>query len=70
MSPNYFQEEDKEKFIEFLNMVSKHSKFEMSTTDLIKYFHLLSHMQKVVLPKLDANILEIRRVVEAEKKEG
>jgi len=62
---NKFTDDDKKKFIEFLNMVAKHAKFNMSTAELINYFHLLSHMQKVMLHKIDANVFEIRRVVES-----
>lgn len=59
-----FNEEDKKKFIDFLNMIAKHAKFEMNTQELIEYFKLLSHMQTKMLPKIDANILEIKRIVE------
>lgn len=62
-------EEDKQKFIDFLNMVAKHAKFDMSTAELIAYFKLLSHMQGKLIPKLDANILELRRVIEAQSQE-
>lgn len=60
----FFTEDDKAKFINFLNMVAKHGRFDLSTPELIEYFKLLSHMQKVMIPKLDANILEILKVVE------
>ena len=58
-----FNDEDKEKVIEFLNMVAKHAKFEMNTIELIQYFKLLSHMQQRILPKINENILEIKRVI-------
>lgn len=64
-----FNEEDKQKFIDFLNAVAKHAKFEMNTIELVSYFKLLSHMQQKMIPKIDANILELKRVVEA-KSEG
>ena len=59
---NYFNEEDKQKFIDFLNSVAIHAKFELDTKQLCEYFKLLSHMQRVMLPKLDANILEVKSV--------
>ena len=62
-----FNEEDKQKLIEFLNMVAKNAKFEMNTAELIQYFKLLSHMQTKLLPKIDANMLEVRRVIEAQQ---
>jgi hypothetical protein len=65
-----FNEEDKANFIEFLNRVATHAKFDMNTQELIKYYKLLSHMQTSILPKIEANILEVKRVVEAPKKKG
>ena len=64
-----FTEEDKQKVVEFLNMIAKHAKLELNTAELIQYFKLLSHMQQKILPKLEANILEIKRVIE-NKQEG
>jgi len=61
---NKFNEKDKEKVIEFLNIVAQKAKFEMNTQEIIKYFSLLSHMQKEILPKINDNILEIKRVIE------
>lgn len=66
---NFFKEEDQQKFIKFLNMVARHAKFEMNTTELIEYYKLLSHMQTVMVPKLEANILEVKRIVESQNKE-
>lgn len=63
MSPMNFSEEDKTKLIDFLNMVAKYAKFEFNTEELIKYFKLLSHMQQSVVPKVNANILEIKNVI-------
>lgn len=60
-------EEDKAKLVEFLNYVAKHAKFELNTQELISYFQLLSYMQKIFIPKIDANILEVKRVIEDEK---
>lgn len=67
---NKFNEEDVKKVIEFLNTVAAKAKFEMNTQDIIKYFGLLSHMQKSIVPKLQANILEIIEVHEAESEES
>ena len=67
---NHFNEDDKEKFIKFLNSVAIHAKFELNTQELCEYFKLLVHMQQVMLPKLDANILEVKRVVQAKAEEA
>lgn len=69
MDKNKFTKDDKEKFVEFLNMVAKKAKFELNTEEVIKYFKLLSHMQQVMLKKVDANILEVLEVVEPEDSE-
>jgi hypothetical protein len=63
MSELNFNEEDKQKFVEFLNMIAKNAEFKLDTTQIIQYFKLLSHVQQKILPKIDANILEVKRVV-------
>jgi hypothetical protein len=65
-----FTEDDKQKIVEYLNMVATHAEFKIKTDELVKYFKLLAHMQQSVLPKVNANILEVKRVVEAEAKEA
>lgn len=70
MTEHSFSEIDKQKFIEFLNAVAKHATFEMNTEELVNYFKLLAHMQQSVLPKINANILEIIKVMEAKKDSG
>ena len=61
---NNFTDEDRKKFTEFLNMLAVNARFDMDTQELITYFKLLAHMQQVILPKIDKNILEVVRVVE------
>jgi hypothetical protein len=65
---NKFNQKDKEKFIEFLNFVAKHAKFELTTTEVIEYYKTLSHMQQVVLKKIESNVFEIQRVIESKDK--
>lgn len=65
MGEMHFTEEDKQKFVEFLNMIAKNARFDLSTAELIQYFKLLSHMQQKIIPKIDANIFEIKKIVEA-----
>lgn len=64
---NKFNQEDKQKVVDFLNMVANHATFNMSTNDVIRYFKLLAHMQQSILPKIESNVLEVTRVVEPEK---
>lgn len=66
MNPGSFTEEDKQKFIDFLNIIAKNATFNgLKTEDIIKHFQLLAYMQQSILPKITANILEISKVVEA-----
>ena len=67
---NRITEEDIKRVIEFLNLVSNKAQFSMNTQEIIKYFGLLSHMQKEIIPKLRDNVLEVVAVHEAESSEG
>lgn len=69
MSEMNFNEEDKQKVIEFLNMNAKSAKFEFNTQEMIQYYKLLSHMQQRILPKIEANILEVKKVIEPKSAE-
>lgn len=62
MDNQKFTEKDKELVIEFLNCVAENAKFTFKTKELIKYFKLLSGMQQVILPKIESNILEVKKV--------
>ena len=61
-----FKEEDKVKVVEFLNMVAQKANLNLNTQEIIKYYGLLSYMQTELLPKINNNILEVVKVVEAE----
>ena len=69
MDSKNFTEEDKDKLVEFLNVVAKKAEFKMNTQDVIQYFKLLSFMQQTLLPKVDSHILEVKQVVEAPESE-
>ena len=62
-----FTEQDKEKLIEFLNMVASHAEFKMNTSQLIEYFKLLSYMQSNIIPKINSHILEVKSFKQPEK---
>lgn len=62
-----FTEEDKKKFIDYLNMVAKHAKFNLDTQELISYFKLLSFVQQTIVPKIDSNIFEVKKVTSAKE---
>lgn len=60
-----FTEDDKQKFIDFLNFIAERATFpDWKTADSIKHFKLLAHMQQSILPKIEANIFEIKRVID------
>ena len=59
-----FTEEDKKKVVEFLNMTAIHADLTMKTQKLIEYYKLLAFMQSSLLPKIDAHILEVKRVID------
>jgi len=64
---NSFKEEDKKKVIDFLNMVAVKAEMKLNTQEVIKYYGLLSFMQQELIPKIDANILEIIKVEESKE---
>jgi len=67
MDNKSFTDEDKEKFVEFLNFIARKAVFsDWTTADTVTHFKLLSHMQQQVLPKIDSHILEVIKIVEAE----
>jgi len=63
---NKFTEDDKQKFIQFLNYIAKNAEFTLKTQEIIEYFKLLTHMQKEILPKIESNIFEVKKIVEAD----
>lgn len=67
---NKFNQDDLNKFVDFLNSVATNANFNFKTDELIKYFKLLSHMQQTILPKMKANIAEVLRVIEPQEKEN
>jgi hypothetical protein len=63
-----FTEEDKKKIVDFLNLVADKATFELTTNEVIKYYGLLSYMQRELIPKVNDNILEVIKVIEPKKK--
>ena len=67
---NKFNDDDVKKLVEFLNMVAQKAEFKMNTQEIIKYFGLLSHMQKEIVPKVRENVLEVVAVHEESESSG
>lgn len=65
-----FNEEDKGKVIKYLNIVAKKARFNMDTQELIEYYKLLNYMQVELLPKIDANIFEVKSIKEDDSSES
>ena len=57
-----FIEKDRDNLVEFLNFVSDKAKFELGTKEVIKFYGLLAWAQKDLMPKINANILEVKAV--------
>ena len=70
MPNDKFNDDDKQKFVDFLNIVAKKAQFNMNTQEIISYFKLLNHMQSSILPKIDKNILEVVDVIEEDNKDS
>jgi len=69
MGKNNFTEKDKEQVIAFLNYIAKNATFTQSVQGSIEFVKLLSHMQQVILPKINDHILEIISVTKPEPKD-
>lgn len=66
---NKFNEDDKKKVIQYLNIVAKKARFNVDTQELIEYYKLLNYMQTALLPKIDTNIFEVKSIKEEDNKE-
>ena len=65
---NNFTEEDKKQVVDFLNFIAERATFkDWNTQDSVKHFKMLSYMQNKLLPKIDANILEVVKVIPAKE---
>ena len=65
-----FNEEDKKRIIEFLNLIAEKAEFpSLKLTEIIKIYGSLSYMQRDLLAKVDANMLEVVAVHEAKSSE-
>ncbi len=67
MDNNKLKTEDKEKLVEFLNFIATKAEFKMNTNQVIAYFKLLNYIQQTLLPKIDANIFQLERVIEKDE---
>lgn len=72
LGQNNFTEEDKKKYIEFLNWLSKEARFKPNSDgmDIPYAISIRNHVAfaQSLLSKIESNILEIKEVVEPEEK--
>lgn len=61
----YFNEEDCDKFIDFLNFITKETEFKkgFDIPKSIEFFRLLNYMQTRVLSKMKDNVLEVKEYI-------
>lgn len=62
-----FNEQDKEKVVKFLNLLGEKANYNLSTKEVIEFFGYLTYLQKTLIPKIDANIFQIEKVVQVEE---
>lgn len=56
---NGFKEADINRFVDFLNFIANHAKFDgLSVKDQLEFVRLLNHQQQVVLTKMQELIFE------------
>jgi hypothetical protein len=71
MGPMSLTKDDKDKLIKYINFVATNARFKnLSTQQVIDYYGMLSFVQKILLPKLEANILEIEQIIEDKSEES
>lgn len=60
---NGFKEADVNKFVDFLNFIANHAKFDgLTVKDQLEFVRLLTHQQQVVLGKMQELIAEEPKV--------
>lgn len=70
MGKNNFTDKDKEQVIAFLNYIATNATFTQNIQGSIELVKLLSHMQQVIIPKIDSHILEFISLTVPEKTDG
>ena len=67
---NTFTEDDVKRCSELLNLVAQKAEFKLDVAGVIEFFKLLQWSQKDLLPKLEANILEVKSFKTEEELKG
>lgn len=69
MTPGSFTDEDRQKVHSFVNLVSKDMRLshEWDTKKALEYIRLLGWMQRDLMDKIAANVLEVNKLIEPPK---
>ena len=69
MTGNNFTEADIKKATELINFISDKAEFTLNQKEIIEHFQRLAWFQQQLIPKMEANILEVKNIVKAPAKE-
>ena len=65
MNQHNFTDEDIRKATELINFISDKAEFTLNQKEIIEHFQRLAWFQQQLIPKMEANILEVKRVTKA-----
>lgn len=69
MLPGKFSDKDAERLAKLMATVIREAKFERSMNSFVELFNEFDWVNKELIPKIKANILEIKSLQQVEKKE-
>lgn len=62
-----WSDKDKANIVDFLNLIAEKGQFTLTVKESIKFYGYLSYLQKDLLSKIDASIVEVISVKEVNK---
>jgi len=67
-TPKHFSEKDAEKLVSLLNFIATNATFSnLKVKDVIAFQRMLSWAQVELLPKIEANVFEIKEIKQQKK---
>lgn len=68
MEKKYFNEKDTEKLVSLLNFIATNAEFNrLKVQDILAFTKLLNWCQVELLPKIEANIFEVKEIKQQKK---
>lgn len=64
MTQKSFKEKDSENIVKLLNFISDKARFNLDVKETITLYGLMAWAQQDLKPKIDAHVMEVKRVVE------